>query len=297
MYIEREVFETINVSTWDELKQTLNSFNRNWVFRGQPNAEWPLSNTLGRLSASPTIPNKRFIEKQMLFHFEKNASEYGISSTIVSDKLATLSVLQHYGAPTRLLDFTYSPYVSAFFASRDTSNSNGNAAIYAVDRKATLLKMGLMPNHLLALNIEDPNDNAIFNSLSTKTHVNLSESNIFTDLTFNLRTSIPFIAYVDSMQSHSRSNAQQGCFITVGNPDETFYQNIQSQSRILGDNNWKKAFKKIEFPLSLKEEIIIDLMKMNITEASLFPGLDGFARSLYYKTIMDAVSTRDFFSD
>ncbi len=32
------------------------------------------------------------------------------------DKLEVLSMIQHYGEPTRLLDWSYSPYISTYFA-------------------------------------------------------------------------------------------------------------------------------------------------------------------------------------
>ena len=38
--------------------------------------------------------------------------------------------MQHHGAPTRLIDFTWSPYVAAFFA---LERATGDAAVWAVN--------------------------------------------------------------------------------------------------------------------------------------------------------------------
>ena len=46
----------------------------------------------------------------------------------------TLSVLQHYGVPTRLLDWSLSPYVATFFAIIDDENEDGEIWVFKYDR-------------------------------------------------------------------------------------------------------------------------------------------------------------------
>lgn len=49
------------------------------------------------------------------------------------EALDILSLMQHYGAPTRLIDFSFSPGVAAYFALRDT---RGESVIWVVDSLA-----------------------------------------------------------------------------------------------------------------------------------------------------------------
>jgi hypothetical protein len=44
-----------------------------------------------------------------------------------------LAVAQHHGLPTRLLDWTYSPYVALHFATANLSNYDKDAAIWCVN--------------------------------------------------------------------------------------------------------------------------------------------------------------------
>jgi hypothetical protein len=47
-----------------------------------------------------------------------------------NDEIEWLALMQHHGAPTRLLDFTWSPYVAAFFA---LERATEDAAVWAIN--------------------------------------------------------------------------------------------------------------------------------------------------------------------
>src|SRR5580704_15740200 len=53
-------------------------------------------------------------------------------------KLSWLAAMQHYGAPTRLLDFTYSPYVALYFAlrNRNDNEAESDAEVWAINAAA-----------------------------------------------------------------------------------------------------------------------------------------------------------------
>jgi hypothetical protein len=77
-----------------------------------------LKTTLERACESYDIPleKARVIEDILLRNFMRKYHHYSQHIPDRGNTLEWLSVMQHYGAPTRLLDFTYSVYVAAYFA-------------------------------------------------------------------------------------------------------------------------------------------------------------------------------------
>ena len=97
------------------------------VFRGQSDAGWPLRSGASRRLATNGIPEDHpyFLEEYLEYHRDlldraRRVAAYGQS--VRSDSpLQLLAKLQHFGAATGLLDFTYSPLVALWFASEDAS--------------------------------------------------------------------------------------------------------------------------------------------------------------------------------
>jgi hypothetical protein len=47
--------------------------------------------------------------------------------------LELLAALQHYGVPTRMLDFTFNPLIALWFAVEDTNGAPSAGRIFAID--------------------------------------------------------------------------------------------------------------------------------------------------------------------
>src|SRR5215213_1093493 len=92
------------------------------VFRGLPRSDYANVSSLARLSGDFAS-----LERHLIRNFRKYAHREAPGPTIWD----WLSLAQHHGLPTRLLDWTYSPLVAAHFA---TATSEGHEAIvWAVD--------------------------------------------------------------------------------------------------------------------------------------------------------------------
>jgi hypothetical protein len=121
-----------NVSSAADLLKCIQSppFNDDsWAFRGQSKASWRLQPSIERLASEAGITPQ--VEKYVEREFKRRAHHYISDLPDDEDALEWLALMQHHGAPTRLLDWTRSAYVAAFFA----AESAGDApfAIWAAD--------------------------------------------------------------------------------------------------------------------------------------------------------------------
>ncbi len=123
-----------SVTSWSELNELLfedtwNSkirrFRSTFAYRGISNKDFKLLNSLSRLGTP--YPN---MEKNLIKQFKKYAHK------LIVDKDTEwhwLSVAQHYGLPTRLLDWTYSPLIAAHFAVVDLQFYDVDGAVWKVN--------------------------------------------------------------------------------------------------------------------------------------------------------------------
>ena len=87
-----------------------------WIYRGQA-CSWELKPTLERTLTkwlgSSTSAAK--YEDKLIREFQRGYNG-GDRKLVLKNTCNCLALMQHHGAPTRLLDWTYSPYVAARFA-------------------------------------------------------------------------------------------------------------------------------------------------------------------------------------
>ena len=116
-------FYVKEIKSWDKFLEFKKSeLTDIWVYRGQGD-DYSLATSLERIKNYfnvdwSDIPG---IEEQMFRNFRRN---FQGESDIYLDKdlLYCISLMQHHGAPTRLLDFTWSLYIGVFFAFETAKN-------------------------------------------------------------------------------------------------------------------------------------------------------------------------------
>lgn len=245
--------QIIKINSWQELQETVagNGF-RSWAFRGQSDANWNLEPTLRRYfksySIHPSVWSKQ--EKRVYRIFRRKAHQFLQHLPKDGDAFEWLAIMQHHGAPTRLLDFTWSPYVAAFFALQQATN---NSAIWAVfpSKLRNELKVGS----------KDHNDIGPWKSGNYEEYFIPNKHN--------------FIAQGEPYRMNRRLIAQSGTFVIPSRIDRTV-------TEILDENGLTESC-LVKFELNtaaMRHETLRNLYNMNITNATLFPDLDGLAKSM-----------------
>lgn len=94
------------------------------IFRGHSSCEFELKTSVGRIKGY-----KKEIEKRLFLEFKKRYHLF--ASEHPKTDLELLFLAQHYGIPTRLLDWTYNPLIALYFAT-DSKNNDCNGKVYMI---------------------------------------------------------------------------------------------------------------------------------------------------------------------
>jgi hypothetical protein len=124
------------------------------VYRGAPRAERPLLSSLDRLGGENPPHTKADLETHILRNFARYSRPH--LSTPPENDWETLVAAQHHGVPTRLLDWTYSPFVAAHFATLPprAGAEERDRAVWRLDWKMLHRKFGFPELALLITDLE-----------------------------------------------------------------------------------------------------------------------------------------------
>lgn len=113
----------------EQLIQETRDFGTIPFYRGHSRFEWELAPAVFREPCKGD-------ERSMLNDFRNRAPVRYADSPAAHDLCSWLSLAQHYGLPTRVLDWTLSPLVAAYFATvPDATNDERPGAIWVLNAK------------------------------------------------------------------------------------------------------------------------------------------------------------------
>ena len=293
---EKNVFFETEIEHWNDLILLNHGFVSKFVYRGQSDSKWGLSSSLERMVKlfHPYASNYDCIldcyTQNILKDFKWKYPVYSKEPAPDEDDLLEwCSILQHYGAPTRMVDFTYSPYIALFMAIDNSS--------------ADYCSVWCLNHHVYEFSINE--------EFSKKTGENFInpfelEKYIHNEVCLRLRGCVmkdaqPGIFLVRPRRSNERICRQQGLFAIQGDMSISFEENVFSKiankeavkipfSKICNYSDtplgtYKQAdiaLIKINISTKLRLELMKYLNQININAETMYPGLEGLAKSMAF---------------
>jgi hypothetical protein len=249
--------DEIRVTSWAELQEELfagawhehaRRHRSDYAFRGRGDAADALSTSLARLGE--TAPE---LETHMLRAFRK----YAASDAVPVDSVWNwLALGQHHGLPTRLLDWTYSPFVALHFAT-------ANLALY--DRDAVVWMVDYVRTHELA-------------PPPLRESLDAEGANVFTtemldavapDFDALSELGDDFVVFVEPPSFDERIVNQYALFSLMSQPERALDGWLDER---------RELARRVIVPAELKWEVRDKLDQANVNERVLFPGLDGLSQ-------------------
>jgi hypothetical protein len=267
--------DDITVSAWSQLQDEL--FRGSWndaikryrspfVFRGLSDKTFPLETSLMRLGGPYW---------QLEQHLLRNFRKYALS---VGGELGSfwhlLAVAQHHGLPTRLLDWTYSPYVALHFATASHERFNVDGVIWVVDFEKVHQRLPGELHNLLRSEGAQAFTVELLTSLRQGKDSPTSEESTFHKVIETLTefdqlgAREEFLLFFEPPSIDDRIVNQFALFSVMPNPRRRIDEWLAANPDL---------FHRIIIPHSLMWECRDKLDQCNITERVLFPGLDGLS--------------------
>lgn len=243
----------MEINSITDFLEILKSFYRDksirYWFRGHADESWELIPTIWR---DYTEKEERYMAHEFLWQAKVRTDKYPKDR----DWPGWLQIMQHYGLPTRLLDWSYSPLIALYFA-MDKYHKNpkdiSNAAIWLLEPQELNIGFdtkGFIPSpyNWEAQKMIEP--------------VFINPNDVIKDYQDR-------IFAVSAVQDDKRMMAQQSTF--------TIHS---SKKSLLNYSENKSCLKKINIPKESIGLISAELEILGIEQSSVFPDLENLSKQL-----------------
>lgn len=256
---EQEFWKTIECPNWEKFVTQVHKEAPpvGWAFRGELATDDLKSSLERSLPAHLEGQERRKRELFIIREFMRRAHHFLGPAHIPDHKntLEWLSMMRHYGGPSRLIDFTYSPFIAAYFALKRMAGEKPGV-VWAIDLDWAKHALPKKPKGLL-----EPQ--RIGNTLLGETPVGRG------------------IVHVNPVRLNERLTQQQGLFFCTLDWQDTFREALSLQYENTPPKDKRAIVLQFQFSGKFDRGVALRaLRQMNIHSATLYPDLGGFAESL-----------------
>lgn len=264
-----------------------------FVYRGHADSSWQLHSSLYRMTeeyhgTNGTMLYMGMYENEMIKEFKYKYQTYDSKFTPKDTEIIEwLAIMQHYGAPTRMIDFSYSPFVALYMAL--TEKTNKDSTLWCLNRYASQFPIGE--------DVYYGSGKVKFSDDSDKVKFIYDSAN---EIILKKTKPLPCVYLVKPKYTTERLIKQHGLFAIPGveyldlidnlkpilanispslvDIDDLIKESVENE----GFNSHNYLLIEITIPVKLKLDIIYFLNKMDINAETLFPGLEGLGKSMKY---------------
>lgn len=226
----------LKIATWAQFKEFVSTLpSRKFVFRGQEKGSaWSLRTYFHRTGRAD-LKRLIYIDIPELHRATIHVTSHNFKLSDPDELGAFYALVQHHGYPTPLLDWSYSPFVAAYFAfstlDKQKIDPQGSCRIFVFDKQQW-------------------------------------EGDVLQQV--QLAGMEPHFSFISPLPLGNPRMSQQQALVTLTNVDD-----IESYIRNREQEKHKTYLQAIDLPMASRAEVMKDLEMMGITAASMFPGIDG----------------------
>jgi hypothetical protein len=241
--------ELLFAGLWNE---GIGRFRSDCVYRGEGRASNELTTSLQRLGGPYAS-----LERHLLRNFRKYAHRDAVARESTWHWLA---LAKHHGLPTRLLDWSHSPYVALHFATENPATMHLDGAVWIVDYVRAATSLPPVLRDVLA----EEGSNTFTADMIERAAGTLAEID-------RLAAAGNFVVFYEPPTLDERIANQFAAFSFMSSAEARLDEFLRGHEGVS---------RRVVIPAELKWEVRDKLDQANMTERVLFPGLEGIARWL-----------------